>query len=181
MSLSTFSWRFRGFLPAEHEFLLLLGRAKQSLGVSCCPFSGLSRFPSCPGTRGSQGLWCPALWAKFHRLDLGFVVSITRNRRGHKASTEPESPLILGASEPPSKSTFWAGALRAGISDTHNGTIMAALPQTLENSLAPKVLKLPLPTESSASLVIPGADRDAEVEHWAFLHRHFAWVLSWGM
>lgn len=39
MSLSTFSWGFKGFLPAEHEFLLLSGRAKQSRGVSCCPSS----------------------------------------------------------------------------------------------------------------------------------------------
>lgn len=52
------------------------------------------------------------------------------------------------------KSTFWAGALWAGISDTDNKTIMAALSKMLENPLVGKLLKIPLSSWSSTFWVI---------------------------
>lgn len=56
------------------------------------------------------------------------------------------------------KSTFWAGAPWAGISDTNNKTIMAALSKMLKNPLVKKkLLKVPLSSRSSTFRVIAGA------------------------
>lgn len=78
------------------------------------------------------------------------------------------------------KSTFWAGALWAGISDTDNKTIMAALSKMLENPLVGKLLKIPLSSWSSTFWVIAaeteklpervvGMLRCPGMKHWGFL------------